>query len=87
MLLTKGIVLGHHISPIGIKVDLAKIEVIPNLHVPKTHKDVCNFLEHVDYYRHVIENLTNNASPLFLLLSKYEKISWTKISVNLLLKP
>ena len=38
MLLTKGIVLGHHVSSQGIKVDPAKIEVIVNLPSPKTQK-------------------------------------------------
>ena len=36
MLLTEGIVLGHHISSQGIKVDPAKIEVIVILPSPKT---------------------------------------------------
>ena len=34
MLMTEGIVLGHHISDIGIKVDPAKIEVISKLSPP-----------------------------------------------------
>ena len=37
MLLTKGIVLGHHISSKGIKVDPAKIEIITIL-PPQRHK-------------------------------------------------
>jgi hypothetical protein len=36
MLLTEGIMLGHHLSVEGIKVDPAKIEVIVNLPSPKT---------------------------------------------------
>ena len=38
MLLTEGIVLGHHISSQGIKVEPAKIEVIVGLPSPKTEK-------------------------------------------------
>jgi hypothetical protein len=34
MLMTERVVLGHHISDKGIKVDPAKIEVIINLHAP-----------------------------------------------------
>jgi hypothetical protein len=70
MLLTKGIVLGHHISPTRIKVDPTKIEVISNLPIPKTQKYVHNFLGHVGYYHHFIENFTKIASPMFSLLSK-----------------
>ena len=36
MLLIEGIVLGHHISSKGIKVDLAKIEIITSHPPPKT---------------------------------------------------
>ena len=38
MLLTEGIVLGHHVSSQGIKVYPAKIEVIVGLPSPKTQK-------------------------------------------------
>ena len=38
MLLTEGIVLGHHVSSQGIKVDPAKIELIVFLPSPKTQK-------------------------------------------------
>ena len=36
MLLTEGVVLGHHVSSEGIKFDPAKIEVIIRLPPPKT---------------------------------------------------
>jgi hypothetical protein len=38
MLLTEGVVLGHHISSEGIKGDAANIEVIVKLPTPKTQK-------------------------------------------------
>ena len=46
MLLTEGIVLGHHISSQGIQIDPAKIEVIVGLPSPKTQKEVRSFLGH-----------------------------------------
>jgi hypothetical protein len=70
MILTEGIVLGHHISLVGIKVDPTKIEVIINLPSPKTQKEVCSFLGHVGYYRCFVENFTKIACPLFSLLNK-----------------
>ena len=39
MLLTKGIVLGHHISLEGIKVHPTKVEIILKLLNPKSQKD------------------------------------------------
>ena len=49
MLLIEGIVLGHHVSSQGIKVDLAKIKVIVGLPSPKTQKEVRRFLGHAGY--------------------------------------
>jgi hypothetical protein len=57
MLLTEVIVLSHHISPIGIRVDLAKIEVILKLPVSATQKDAHIFLGNAKYYYRFIENL------------------------------
>jgi hypothetical protein len=70
MLLTEGIVLGHHISPTGIRVDPTKIEVICKLPIPATQKEVRSFLGHAGYYHRFIENFTKISSPLFQLLSK-----------------
>lgn len=70
ILLTKGIVLGHHISPEGIKVDPAKLEIILKLSSPKNQKDVRIILGYVGYYQRFIENLSRIALPLFKLLVK-----------------
>ena len=77
MLLTEGIVLGHHVSSQGIKVDPGKIEVIVGLPSPKTQKRVRNFLGHVSYYRCFIENFTKIAAPMFKLLTKDLEFQWT----------
>ena len=73
MLLTEGIVLGHHLSVEGIKVDPAKIEVIVNLPSPKTQKDVRSFLGHAGYYRRFIENFTKIIAPMF----KFMVTAWS----------
>jgi len=60
---------------IGIKVDLAKIEVISNILVP-TQKNVISFLGHVGYYRWFIENFTKIVSPLLKLFTKDNEFFW-----------
>ena len=70
MLLTEGVVLGHHISLEGIKVDLTKVEIIVNLPSPKNEKDIRRFLGYVGYYQRFIENFHRIALPLFKLLVK-----------------
>jgi hypothetical protein len=47
MMLTEGVVLGHHISSPGITVDPTKIQIIVNLPKPK---DVRRFLGYAGYY-------------------------------------
>jgi hypothetical protein len=78
MLLTEGVVLGHHVSSEGIKFDPTKIEVIIILPPPKTPKEVRRFLGHVGYYRRFIENFTNISAPMFGLLIKDVDFVWNE---------
>jgi len=76
MIMTEGIVLGHHVSAAGIKVDPTKIEVIVKVPPPTNQKGVRSFLGHAGYYRRFLENFTKVASPLFKLLTKESKFHW-----------
>ena len=78
MLLTEGIVLGHHISEKGIQVDPAEIEIISKLPSPQTQREVRSFLGHAGYYRRFIENFTNIAAPMFKLLTKDADFQWVR---------
>jgi hypothetical protein len=78
MLLTKGVVLGHHVSSKGIKVDATKFEVIVRLPPPKTQKEVRSFIGHVGYYQRFIENFTKIVAPMFGLLIKDVDFVWTE---------
>jgi hypothetical protein len=76
MMLTEGVVLGHHISSSGITVDPAKIQIIINLPEPINQKDVRSFLGYAGYYRRFIENFSKIALPLFKLLAKDIHFHW-----------
>jgi hypothetical protein len=76
MMLTEGIVLGHHISGSGMRVDPTKIHIITQIRIPSPQKEVCSFLGHVGYYRRFILNFTSLATPLFKLLSKEAEFNW-----------
>jgi hypothetical protein len=73
-----GVVLGHHVSYKGIKVDPAKIEFIIRLPPPKTQKEMRSFLGHVGYSRWFIENFTNIVAPMFGLLIKDVDFVWNE---------
>jgi hypothetical protein len=78
MMLTEGIVLGHHISGTGIRVDPAKIDIISQIKIPSSQKEVRIFLGHVGYYRRFIQNFTNLVAPLFKLLAKEVEFCWNE---------
>jgi hypothetical protein len=76
MMLTEGIVLGHHISRSGMRVDLEKIYIITQIRITSSKKEVRIFLGHAGYYRRFIPNFTSLATPLFKLLSKEVEFKW-----------
>ena len=82
MLLTEGIVLGHHVSLQGINVYPTKIEVIVSLPSPKTQKEVRIFLGHACYYHRFIENFTKIPAPIFKLLTKDAEFQWRESCQN-----
>ena len=75
-MLTQGVFLGHLISPDGIKVDLTNIQVILNLPIPCTQKQVRNFIGYAGYYRRFVQNFSKIANPLFMLMSKNKQFEW-----------
>lgn len=76
LMMTEGIVLGHHISKEGIKVDPNKVEVIQKIEVTKTQTYFTSFLNHAGYYRRFIEGFSRIGEPFFTLLKKDSKFSW-----------
>ncbi|KAD7477266.1 hypothetical protein E3N88_00402 [Mikania micrantha] len=49
-MVTKGIVLGHKISRVGVEVDQAKIETISKLPTPFSVRSIRSFLGHAGFY-------------------------------------
>ena len=69
-LVKQGIVLGHVISPKGIKVDKAKVDLISNFLSPRTVKEIWLFMGHVGFYKRFIKDFSKIARPLCNLLAK-----------------
>ena len=66
----EGVVLGHIVSSKGLEVDKAKIEVIQNLPLLGTVRDLKSFLGHVGFYRRFIQDFAKVSKPLTALLCK-----------------
>ena len=72
-MVTKGIVLGHMISTVGLEVDQAKVSIIRDLTPPTTVKGIRSFLGHAGFYRRFIRDFSKVARPLCRLLEKDTK--------------
>ena len=68
----EGVVLGHIVSGKALEVDKAKIEVIQNLPLPGTVRDLRSFLGHVGFYRRFIQDFAKVSKPLTTLLCKHK---------------
>ena len=66
----EGVVLGHIVSGKGLEVDKAKIEVIQNLPLPGTIRDLRSFLGHVGFDQRFIQDFVKVSKPLTTLLCK-----------------
>ncbi|GJW16450.1 hypothetical protein Tco_0020583 [Tanacetum coccineum] len=70
VLASKGIMLRHKVSNVGLEVDKAKIDVISKLPPPTNIKSIRSFLGHAGFYRRFIKDFSKIARPLTKLLEK-----------------
>lgn len=66
--------LGHIVTPLGVKPNPDKIEVIKKWPVPKTEKELRGFLGTIGYYRRFISDFAKIIKPLTVALRKGNKI-------------
>ena len=77
-MVTQGMVLGHIISVKGIQVDWAKVDLITDLPIPKSIRDIHSFLGHAGFYRRFIKDFSAISRPLSHLLMKDAPFEWTE---------
>ena len=66
----EGIVLGHLLSSKGLEVDKATVEVIQDVALPKSIRELRSFLGQVGFYRRFIQDFAKISKPLTSLLCK-----------------
>ena len=69
--------LGHVISTNAVKPNPKKLEAVKNFPMPRSAKNIKEFLGLVGYYRRFIPNMAQRAKPLTELLKKYKQFEWT----------
>ena len=62
--------LGHLVSSKGLEVDRAKVEVIQDLALPKSIRELRSFLGHVGFYRRFIQDFAKVSKPLISFFCK-----------------
>ena len=75
-MVTKGIVLGHKISAVGLEVDQAKVSIIKTLLPPTIVKGIRSFLGYAGFYRRIIKDFSKISRPLCRLLEKDAKFDF-----------
>lgn len=73
-----GIVLGHIVSPQGLEVDKAKIDLIRNLQYPTSVRGVRSFLGHAGFYRRFIKDFSKISMSMCKLLQKEVAFNFDK---------
>ena len=66
----EGIVLGHLVSSKGLEVDKAKVEVIQDITLPKSIRELKSFLGHFGFFRYFIQDFAKVSKSLTSLLCK-----------------
>ena len=73
-----GKLLGFIVREKGIEVDPSKMKVIQEMLVPITEKEVCSFLERLNYVARFISHLTTTCELIFKLLKKDQTDRWNE---------
>ncbi|XP_020272529.1 uncharacterized protein LOC109847709 [Asparagus officinalis] len=68
--------LGHMVSGDGISVDLEKVSVVKDWHIPKSVSDIKSFLGLAGYYRRFIRDFLKISEPMTRLTRKDIKFIW-----------
>ena len=69
--------LGHIVSTDGVRTEPSKTEKVAQWPVPKTRKEVQQFLGLANYYRRFVKDFATIAKPLHRLTEKTVKFEWT----------
>ena len=70
--------LGHIVSNQGVEVDPEKLAAVTKMKSPQTVRELRAILGLVGFYRRFIQDFGKIAEPLYKLLNKKERFSWSK---------
>ena len=68
--------LGFVVSKKGIEIDPDKVRAIQDLPLPRTQKEVRNFMGRLNYIARFISQMTAKCDPIFKMLRKHNSDKW-----------
>jgi hypothetical protein len=74
--LRKGKLLGHIVSAEGVKNDLARVEAIQRLSLPRSKKDIQSLLGKINFVRRFVPNFVELVKHITCMLKKGSEIKW-----------
>ena len=78
--LEEGKLLGHIVSAEGVKIDLASVQAIQTLSIPRSKRDTQSFLGKINIVRRFIPNFVELVNHITSMLKKGSKIKWTDVA-------
>jgi hypothetical protein len=75
--LREGKLLGHIVSADGVKINLARVEEIQKLSLPRSKKDIQSFLGTINFIRRFIANLVELTKYITCMLRNDYELKWT----------
>jgi hypothetical protein len=72
----EGKILGHIVSPEGIKIDPERVKAIQQIDIPRNKKSIQSFIGKINFLRRFIPNFVEIIKYITDMLKKDAKIKW-----------
>jgi hypothetical protein len=72
----EGNILGHIVSPEGIKIDPERVKAIQQIDIPRNKKSIQSFIGKINFLRRFIPNFAEIVKYITDMLKKDAEIKW-----------
>ena len=73
----EGKLLGHIVSPEGIKIDLERVKSILKISIPRNKKEIQSFIGKINFLRWFIPNFVEIIKHITEMLKKDKEVNWS----------
>ena len=78
----EGKLLGHIISKDGIHIDLASVQAIQQIGLPRNKKEIKSFNGKMNFLHHFVPNIAEHLKEMTKMLNKDSQMKWTEEAVK-----